>query len=89
MEQFSFVLQFQIIEKHVGDMLDKLPNLTSECNKFLKQAQEINQRSENVAQFSLHWAPLTSHKNTKETARCVTLLSVYCNRTPEVFFAEK
>ncbi|XP_064638312.1 conserved oligomeric Golgi complex subunit 8-like [Lineus longissimus] len=33
---------FQIIEKHVSELLDKLPEFSSECNGFLGKAQEIN-----------------------------------------------
>ncbi|XP_069115887.1 conserved oligomeric Golgi complex subunit 8-like [Argopecten irradians] len=33
---------FQIIEKHVGDMLHKLPDFSEECEKVMKQAEDIN-----------------------------------------------
>ncbi|XP_021375088.1 conserved oligomeric Golgi complex subunit 8-like [Mizuhopecten yessoensis] len=33
---------FQIIEKHVGAMLQKLPDFSQECEKVMKQAEEIN-----------------------------------------------
>ncbi|ESO01844.1 hypothetical protein HELRODRAFT_94263 [Helobdella robusta] len=33
---------FQIIEKHVGSMLQRLPGLLTSCATFLKQAQDIN-----------------------------------------------
>ncbi|KAK3597992.1 hypothetical protein CHS0354_042346 [Potamilus streckersoni] len=33
---------FQIIEKHVGSLLEKLPKFSEDCNKVLKKAQEIS-----------------------------------------------
>ncbi|XP_060067387.1 conserved oligomeric Golgi complex subunit 8-like [Ylistrum balloti] len=33
---------FQIIEKHVGDMLHKLPDFSEECERVMKQAEDIN-----------------------------------------------
>ncbi|XP_023930345.1 conserved oligomeric Golgi complex subunit 8-like [Lingula anatina] len=33
---------FQIIEKHVGGMLEKLPTLSTQCHQFLAKAQEIS-----------------------------------------------
>ncbi|XP_013407738.2 conserved oligomeric Golgi complex subunit 8-like [Lingula anatina] len=33
---------FQIIEKHVGGMLEKLPTLSTQCHQFLTKAQEIS-----------------------------------------------
>ena len=37
-------LQFQIIEKHVEDTLEKMPDLHDKCKTFLKTAKEINTR---------------------------------------------
>jgi hypothetical protein len=43
--QYIIVLfQFQIIEKHVDNLLQNLPSLSEECELVTKQAQEINSR---------------------------------------------
>ena len=33
---------FQIIEKHLGHVLDRLPQLNASCDEFMKRAQDIN-----------------------------------------------
>ncbi|XP_062577578.1 conserved oligomeric Golgi complex subunit 8-like [Saccostrea cucullata] len=33
---------FQIVEEHVGNLLEKLPNFSEECNGVMQKAQEIN-----------------------------------------------
>lgn len=33
---------FQIVEKHVGDLLEKLPEFSEECKGVMQKAQEIN-----------------------------------------------
>ena len=35
-------LQFQIIERHLESMLEKVPQLSEACGDFTKQAQNIN-----------------------------------------------
>ena len=39
-----FLLQFQIVEQHVGDALKKLPDFITECDSVMKKAQDINAR---------------------------------------------
>lgn len=38
------IFQFQIIERHLNDLLSKLPDFSEECSKVVQKAQEISSR---------------------------------------------
>ena len=53
MHLFSYSVQFVSVERHVEQLLQRLPGFLEECQKFSSSAQQVNSRS--VLSLASRW----------------------------------